>query len=730
MNYDKCKFFKQSLDYLGHVISNKGVAPSQKKMAALVNAPPPTDLTTLKSFIGLLNFYAKFIPNLQSLLTPLHNLTQKETKFIWSKECQEVFEKSKKLVAASPVLAHFDPSKPIVIVCDASPYGVGAVLNIVLNGVEKPVYMVSSTLSKAEKNYAQLHREALAIVFAVRKFHKYIFGYQVTIYTDCKALESILSSKKDLGTVVNSRFLRWMIFLQNYDIVIKFRPSSQTANADALSRLPIQKGTKDEVGSIKAFNSIFILNDVPTQLITLESVRKETQNCNSCKKLVDYVRNGWPNKDKIPEGLKIYFKFRNSLDLEDGCIFYGERLFVPCSLREKMLTCLHKEHIGIVKCKQLARNTVWWPKLDDHIEEFINRCRPCQMSASKRTSTPLMSWKSTTYPFERVHADHFFINGKCFFVIVDDYSQWLDVYPNRSPDSDWVISSLRSFCAAYGLPHTLVTDNATAFTSNKFQVFCKSNNIQHLKSPPFHPQSNGLAERAVGIVKSSLQKFKLENKSQSMSIEEKIKLFLFKYRNTPLTNCKSSPSELIYKFTPRNSFVQLQKRKSETVEQSPACEVNDTSRKKDEESESQLIPLSSNSTQQPRTCSSKKLVTPKKVINYKNRSNKSNIQEQQKKMIKQYKAGDLVYFYSNRSKNWTKAKIILRISPLVYKIEIAVSGLVTTSHLENLKDFKEENNIRVEHELTEETETSVRRTRGERLRAIPRIEYGKYFFSS
>lgn len=144
--------------------------------------------------------------------------------------------------------------------------------------------------------------------------------------------------------------------------------------------------------------------------------------------------------------------------------------------------------------------------------------------------------------------NHLFFEGKTLLVIVDDYSCWVEVFLNKTTDSESVIASLKTFGAPFGLPHTIVTDNATAFTSEKFKTFCKVNAIEHVTSPPYHSQSNGLAERVVGIVKSSLKKIRFEGKKGS--IEEQIKLFLFKCHTSPLSDCNKSPAS--------GSYIQLQ----------------------------------------------------------------------------------------------------------------------------------------------------------------------------
>lgn len=144
---------------------------------------------------------------------------------------------------------------------------------------------MSSSLSQAERNYSQLHREALAIVFAV----KFVYGHKVTVYTDCKALESLLSNEKNLNCVINSRFLRWILLLQNYDLTIKFRSSSHTKEADALSRLPIEESNEIEDVSLESLNFINMMNESPDECVSMEDAKRETNKHVLCQKLYNFV---------------------------------------------------------------------------------------------------------------------------------------------------------------------------------------------------------------------------------------------------------------------------------------------------------------------------------------------------------------------------------------------------------------------------------------------------------
>ncbi|XP_037929719.1 uncharacterized protein K02A2.6-like [Teleopsis dalmanni] len=497
INYEKCQFFKKELTYLGYVINQNGILPSREKVKAVLDAPAPTNKSELKSYLGMVNYYNHSIPNLSAEVSSLHELTKNNVTWIWNEKHQNIFEKSKQLIANIGVLTHYDPQKPIIISCDASPYGLGGVLSHIIDGEERSVQFVSSTLSPAEKNYSQLHREALAIVFAVKKFHNYIFGLPFTIESDHQPLREIFSIKKDLPSVAANRLQRYAVFLSMYDYSIKYKKGSQMGHADALSRLPLQEDTNEDDDSINIFN---LIGDLP---IKIDDIKNEMSKDVALLKTYKYVKNGWP--EKIDNNLKKYFKIRISLATEDKCVFYGERIVIPESLRPKTLELLHSGHIGIVRMKAVARTYVWWPGIDAAIEEFVGSCEACCMN-QKPSKQIFTNWEVTSAPFERIHADFCKFQNLNILVIVDTYSKWLEAKILRKTDAITVIEALRSTFAIFGLPKKIVTDNGPPFSSKAFIEFCINNNIECLKSPPYHPQSNGTAERGVQTVKNALRK--------------------------------------------------------------------------------------------------------------------------------------------------------------------------------------------------------------------------------
>ena len=215
---DKCVFLAPSVVYLGHRIDTQGLHPITDKVLAVQKAPSPCNVSELQSYLGLLSYYAKFLPNLSTHLAPLYKLLKNEKPWSWEKEQETAFTESKKLLTSSQLLVHFDPTLDICLACDASAYGVGAVLSHKMpDGSEKPIGFVSRTLTDAEKNYSQTEKEALACVYGVKRFHPYIFGHAFTLQTDHESLRTLFNQNKPLSPQTSSRIQRWALALASYE---------------------------------------------------------------------------------------------------------------------------------------------------------------------------------------------------------------------------------------------------------------------------------------------------------------------------------------------------------------------------------------------------------------------------------------------------------------------------------------------------------------------------------
>lgn len=559
INLEKCKFLDTEVKYLGHILSCNEIRPNPAKVKAILDAPAPKDLSQLQSYLGLLNYYGIFIPNLSSEISELYELLEKDCEFIWTDKLNSCFEKSKRLIIENQILTLYDPKKPIIIAADASPYGVGAALSHLVNGVEKPVLFASSTLSPAEKNYSQHHREALAIIFAVKKFYKYIYGQKFTLQTDHQSLKEIFSPKKKTPAVAAARLQRWAVIMSMYDYEIVHRSGSKMGHVDALSRLPLDESTGVDVDRINFLN---FDSDSPVQF---EDVQKHTFSDGLMCQVYDYVMNGWPAK--VNTEIMPYFLKRKNISTEDRCLYYLNRVIIPEDLRKRVLKRLHECHTGIVRMKMMARSYVWWPMIDQDIENYVGNCLSCQQSQPVSRKPTTTSWPKTNFPFERIHIDFFEFGAKHVLLISDAHTKYCEAYEMYSTNAISVIDKMIRFFCVFGLPTELVSDNGPPFKSKKFMDFLIDHKIKHTPAPPFHPQSNGQAENAVKTIKQCFFKF-VTDLEGSLTLKEKIQKFVIYHNNSPSTTTGNSPSGIIFAFKPKTLLDLINIRFKETIDQS------------------------------------------------------------------------------------------------------------------------------------------------------------------
>ncbi len=290
----KCKFLAKTVLFLGHVIDEHGLRPVQKKVKALQEAPVPKNVSELKSYLGLLTYYSKFLPNMADGLAPLYALLGKGVKWTWSGKENQAFENSKTLLTTDTLLVHFNPDLPVLLMCDASSYGIGAVLaHRMPDGSERPIGYVSRSLSKAERNYAQIEREALALVFGVKKFHSYIFGHCFELVTDHKPLLALLHQYKPTSAQASTRIRRWSLLLSAYEYSITFRKTEDHGNADALSRLPLQE-TKANIPAPPEL--VLLSNHLNKSPVTARHISVWTRRDPIISKVKDYIEHGWPRE--------------------------------------------------------------------------------------------------------------------------------------------------------------------------------------------------------------------------------------------------------------------------------------------------------------------------------------------------------------------------------------------------------------------------------------------------
>ncbi|KAG8191123.1 hypothetical protein JTE90_010047 [Oedothorax gibbosus] len=309
-------------------------------------------------------------------------------------------------------------------------------------------------------------------------------------------------------------------------------------NADGLSRLPLPQ----EELEIPPLVEVSFLEDLPGAPLSAEDISKFTAKDPVLSRILLWVRKGWPSNQNSAE-LKPFFNRQHELSTHKGCILWGTRVVIPLEGREKVLQELHLSHPGIVKMKALARSHVWWPGIDEDIEKAVKRCVPCQMSRHSRPAAPVHPWEVSHAPWSRLHLDFAgpVLGGNTFLILVDAYSKWLEVVHMTSTTSLALIKVLRRIFATHGIPDSIVSDNQTTFTSLEFREFAERNQIRLIRVAPYHPSSNGQAERMVQTTKEALKKM------PGSDLNQKIASFVLRQHITPITSISGSqsPAELL-----------------------------------------------------------------------------------------------------------------------------------------------------------------------------------------
>ncbi|CAF4178451.1 unnamed protein product [Rotaria sordida] len=549
LNKQKCSFLQNQVEYLGYIVDKHGIHSSPSKTTAIIKMPRPGNISQLRSFLGMVNHYAKFIPKLTERLFPLYELLKMNKPWNWTYQCENAFKSIKEILISPMALVHYDPALPLVMAADASNVGVGAVIfHRYPNGSEKVIAHASKTLTPTEKKYSQIEKEALALIFGVQKFDQFLRGRRFTLLTDHKPLLTIFGSKKGIPTTSANRLQRWALRLMGYSYDIQYRSTHQFGQADGLSRLPAGPDTKFDQSDPTESRLINLIQQELQYALPLRAaqIAIETNKDKILSQVYNYILSGWPTTNI--EHLQSYYRIRNELSTAHGCITWGFRTIIPTCFRKRLLNHLHSSHLGMAKMKAEARQYFWWPLLDKDIENIVNQCPSCSDNSKQPPKASLQQWNVPEQPWQRIHVDFM---GKFFnyyyLIVVDAHSKWLEVLVMNNISTKATINALQLLFSRYGLCEQIVSDNGTQFTSEEFKQFCFSNGIEHIRTTPGHPQSNGQAERYVNTVKSAIKK----GLYKGGQVTDVLNKFLFSYRTTPHATTNLSPAELFLKRKPR-----------------------------------------------------------------------------------------------------------------------------------------------------------------------------------
>ena len=508
----KCEFFKKKITYLGHVVSEKGIEVDPKKKEAVQKWPVLKTVTDVRSFLGFMNQYRKFIPKYAHAAGPLNELIsgdnskKKKKEVQWTPECQEAFEALKEHCYTTPVLAYADYKRPFRLHTDASDLGLGVVLyQQDENGKNRVIAYGSRTLSQAEKNYPAHKLEFLALKWAVTsRFHEYLYGGEFAVYTDNNSLTYVLTTAK-----LNATGQRWIAALANYNFSLHYKSGKTNIEADALSRIPnreeevhIDKDAVKAIANAMQIGEFSELYENPNLIICKSTTPTPKKFSNE-----DWVKEQNQDPDigwfiQLLKGNKVEPKFltddvnimkrkkgryilRNGL-LYKKCVSNNRetgylQFVLPKPFMKQALEACHDEvgHLGVERTTSLLKDRFYWPGMEDDIEEYVKTC-PRWLKFKAIPERAELNIIDVTRPLELVHIDFLTIEAPKrdkdvnILVVTDHFTRYAQAYITRLQTAPVVANTLwENFFVHYGFPEKILSDQGRNFESNLITELCK-----------------------------------------------------------------------------------------------------------------------------------------------------------------------------------------------------------------------------------------------------------------
>eukprot|EP00731_Ephydatia_muelleri_P023718 Em0015g1301a len=512
----KCNFCQQKVRFLGHVVSASGISTDPDKTEVVSNWPTPTDKREIQQFLGLVNYYRRFIKNFASLAKPLQRLTEKNVTFEWNESCQNAFDQLCACLVSAPVLAFPDYSKTFILDTDASENGIGAVLSQGQDdGSECVIAYASRSLSRQEQRYCVTRRELLAVVEFVHHFRCYLLGQHFTLRTDHGSLIWIQNFREPEGQLA-----RWIERLQEYNFTVVHRPGIRHGNADALSRMPCRQCGRDSHNPTDDVSTqVGVIINLPFQSYPSEEMRKLQLADPSVGPVLQAVElDRKPHPDEVKswslEGRRL-FQLWEMLCVRNGTLWRslqkgqlcGHQLVIPFILRATLLNELHSGavggHIGEEKMSFRLKERFYWPGSMEAAREW---CKTCASCATRKTSAPknraALQTVQAGSPMQIVAVDIMgpfpeTKDGNRYVLVASDYfTRWVEVYAIPNQEAVTVAEKLvnEMFCR-FSPPEQLHSDQGRQFESKLIGEVCKLLHIKKSRTTPYHPQCNGMVER-------------------------------------------------------------------------------------------------------------------------------------------------------------------------------------------------------------------------------------------
>lgn len=517
----KCEFWLTKVQFLGHVISAKGIHVDPAKIEAVKSWNSPKTPSEIRSFLGLAGYYRRFIENFSKIASPMTKLTQKNEPFVWSSEQEDAFQLLKQRLCDAPILSLPVGTENFVVYCDASHKGLGCVL--MQNG--KVIAYASRQLKVHEQNYTTHDLELGAVVFALKIWRHYLYGTKCTVFTDHKSLQHIFDQK-----MLNMRQRRWVELLNDYDCDIKYHPGKANVVADALSR-------KETVKPVR----------VRSLVISVQT---------SLKAQIIQAQQEAFAEDRL-KNESLFGLARQLEPKDDGVLYFLDRIWVPVGLRKLILDEAHKSnysvHPGADKMYQDLRDFYWWPGMKRAIAEYVSKCLTCSKVKVEyqKPSGLLHQPKIPIWKWERITMD--FVTKlprssggfDSIWVIVDRLTKSAHFLPIREtyPMERLARLYISEIVAKHGIPVSIISDRDGRFTSRFWQSLQSALGSRLDMSTAYHPQTDGQSERTIQTLEDMLRACAIDFGG---SWDRHLPLIEFSYNNSYHTSIKCAPFEALY----------------------------------------------------------------------------------------------------------------------------------------------------------------------------------------
>ena len=543
----KCKFNQSEIEFFGMKFSAAGMTPTEDKVKALIEAPAPTSVSEVRSFLGMANYSANFIQHHSETTAPLRRLTTKNARFQWTNECQKAFETLKEAMASPPVMTYYDPKRPTLLIVDGSKYGFASMLmqEDPETGEHRVVRYNSRSTTQPESRYAQIEIESAAVEFAIKRNHLYLYGLpKFIVITDHKPLLPLYNTYR---AEMPPRIHRHKLNLQGYNFILKHEPGKDNPT-DYMSRHPapipgpLEQREHQDADLVNHHVNAIIRDDLPAA-VTLEQMKRGTEKDATMQRLIHAIRRGYINSIDRRKLMPYRYVF-DELSTADGLVLRGSKLVVPESLRDKVVTLAHEGHQGIVRTKQFLRATTWFLDMDKRIETEVAHCMACQVTVRTPQQEPLKPTTLPAEPWDTLATDLHgpLPTGEYLLVVQCLYSRYPAVEIVRSTSADACIPVMDKILSQFGIPTVITSDNGPPYNSEKFKLYAKYMGFEHKKKIPYTPWANGTAENFM----KNLGKVIETAQEEKLNWRQELHKFLRAYRATPHPMTKKSPASLLF----------------------------------------------------------------------------------------------------------------------------------------------------------------------------------------